>query len=48
MVDGSECRIPDLGPCDVRWNMATLWEAIDAKPLDHGLFRPSHLTRRGV
>jgi hypothetical protein len=30
MVDGPECRIPDFGPYAVRWNMATLWEAVDA------------------
>ena len=29
MVDGPECQIPDFGPYAVRWNMATLWEAMN-------------------
>lgn len=36
MVDGPECRIPDFGPYAVRWNMATLWEAVDAQRIDRG------------
>ncbi len=36
MVDGPECRIPDFGPHAVRWNMATLWEAVDAQRTDRG------------
>src|SRR5215218_8571607 len=36
MVDGPECRIPDFGPYAVRWNMATLWEAVDAQRIGRG------------
>lgn len=36
MVDGPECRMPDFGPYSVRWNMATLWEAVDAQRNDRG------------
>ena len=34
MVDGTECRMPDFGPYAVRWNMAALWEAVDALRID--------------
>ena len=36
MVDGPECRIPDFGAYAVRWNMAALWEAMDAQRADRG------------
>lgn len=36
MVDGPQCRIPDFGPYAVRWNMATLWEAVDAERSKRG------------
>ena len=36
MVDGPECAVPDFGPYAVRWNMATLWEAVEAQRTDRG------------
>src|SRR4051812_46548250 len=36
MVDTPECRIPNFGPYAVRWNMAALWQAVDAQRTDRG------------
>lgn len=36
MVDGPECRMPDFGPYAIRWNMLTLWEAVDAQRAERG------------
>jgi hypothetical protein len=36
MADEPECRLPDFGPYAVRWNMAMLWEAVDARRAARG------------
>lgn len=37
MVDGPECRLPDFGPYSLRFNMATLWLAVEERRSHHGL-----------
>lgn len=37
MVDGPECRLPDLGPYSLRFNMAALWLAVEERRLDRGM-----------